>query len=165
MEPDTVLTTAIEVGIGIAGFSGIVAAIGPRRRTEWSALTRILLSILLVSTGALVGFCFLPLLLMAGGMGAPGLWMTASLAHLGYLACVTLLRVRQLGSAGALSPDQIRRRLILGVLGLIATGLIALLHLANVFVFGSAWPYLTAMVVGLLGSFLLFASLLWELWD
>lgn len=61
---DSALGSVIEVAIALAGFSGIVAAVGRRGAGQWSAADQLLLRILLLSSGALLVFAFLPFILI-----------------------------------------------------------------------------------------------------
>jgi hypothetical protein len=61
---DSALGSFIEVAIALAGFSGIVAAVGRRGAGEWNPADQLLLRILLLSSGALLSFAFLPFILV-----------------------------------------------------------------------------------------------------
>ena len=57
---ESALGSIIEVAIALAGFSGIVAAVGRRGAGHWSKADQLLLRILLTSSGAAILFAFLP---------------------------------------------------------------------------------------------------------
>ena len=80
--PSAVLTAAVQVAIATGGFAGIVIVLGPSRGAQWSYLSRMLLSALLLSTIAIVAFGFLPLILAATSMRDTTVWLlSSSFAH------------------------------------------------------------------------------------
>ena len=82
MDPDAVLTTAIEVAIGIAGFSGVVVALGSRIGIEWPKSAPVSLSALLLMSISTVFFGFLPLLMLSAAVSEERVWSSASGIHL-----------------------------------------------------------------------------------
>jgi cation transport ATPase len=163
VDDSSILTTAVEVAIAIAGFSGIVVVLGPRHARDWPETGRLLLSALLLMAIAVVAFGFLPLLLEAAGV-SERLWPIASALHAVYLLCVTAYRLRE---RMRLPPGQRRittqapvagAALAVAVVGAFA------LQLANVFWLQASWPYLAAIVLMVLGALGVFAALLWGLW-
>ena len=158
MDTDTILTTAIEVSIAIAGFSGIVVALGPRGTPRWPETSRIQLSALLLGTIAVVAFAFLPLVLSAAGVGSLRIWTISSGAHALYLLGVIGHRAWQIKrvSVSDVPPAMIAA----GAFAVVAFGL----QLANLVALQTAWPFLTAIIVMLLSCFAVFASLLYAVW-
>lgn len=139
---ESVLSSAIEVGIGIAGFSGIVAAISLRSEEEWSAVERIRLSSLLGSSFASVLLAFLPFVLLSTGMPIILTWQISSAALGLVLAVVLLIRLGQFKKAGPQMPGAERATFICVGVGLVA------LQIVNVTVIETDWPFL----IGVLGQ-------------
>ena len=158
VEPEGVLTTAAEVAIAIAGFSGVVAALAPRSHGAWPAGATLFLAALLLSTAAIVCFSFLPLLVLSAGVVTHA-WLLCSLLHAAYLLATSLYRARQMRGQGIFFTS------ILSALGPGLFVVALLVQLFNVFFVRSSWPYLVAIVVSLLGAFATFAALLQLLWS
>jgi hypothetical protein len=163
MDEGSILTTAVEVAIAIAGFSGIVVVLGPRHARDWPETARLLLSALLLMAIAIVAFGFLPLLLGAAGV-SERLWPIASALHAVYLLCITAHRIR-----GRMRLPRDQRRITVqepvagAVLATAVVGAFAL-QVANVFWLQTPWPYLAAIVLMVLAALGVFAALLWSLW-
>jgi hypothetical protein len=71
-----VLLTMAQIAIGLAGFSGVVAAFSQTR--EFPAADRIRFLMLIGGTFFVILLAFVPLLLELGGLQEPGLWRWAS---------------------------------------------------------------------------------------
>jgi hypothetical protein len=65
---EQVFTSAIEVGIGVAGFSGIVGVLGRRAEGQWSPSDRVRVALLLQTSFAAIGLSFLALALDGAGV-------------------------------------------------------------------------------------------------
>ena len=78
---ESALGSAIEVAIAIAGFSGIVAAVGRRAAGSWTDSDQLNLRILLTASGATIFFAFLPFLLI-GPLDPPVAWRFANLGEM-----------------------------------------------------------------------------------
>lgn len=141
---ESVLSSAIEVGIGIAGFSGIIAAISRRSEAGWSAVERIRLNSLLGSSLSAVFFAFLPFILQAAGLPFILTWQVSSAALGLMLAVVLLIRFGQFKTVGQQIPH-----LDAAIFLCMAVGNVSL-QLANVMVIGADWPFLIG-VLGYLG--------------
>jgi hypothetical protein len=159
MDEAGILTTAAEVAVAIGGFSGIVVVLGPRRGEEWPASSRLLLSALLLMAIAIVGFAFLPLLLRAAAVSERTLWPIASALHAVYLTCVVGYRIRQMHRF----PKDQRHLPAQPLIGVTVLGVLVL-QACNGLWLQAPWPYLAAIVLMVLGSFGVFAALLWQLW-
>lgn len=159
MEPEAILTTAIEVAIGIAGFSAVVVAIGPRRGSEWPEASRIALSALLLMSISTVVFGFVPLLLVSADVPEASVWPLSSGIHSVYLLAIALYRILQ---TARLARGEVRRGSLFAIFGifLLTLGL----QSANALWLQLPWPYLTSMILMVVGAFTLFAALLWQLW-
>jgi len=150
-----ILTSSIQVGIAIAGFTGIVIALSKRDGGEDSRA--ILVSILLLTSIATVFFSFLPMLLSLAGLDDATVWTASSATFLIYFAVVSAYRTRQRASI----PSLFKGAAALGV-SFFIVGL--LLQIPNVFLLKTAWPYLVLIVSYVIYSFSVFVSLLWGVW-
>ena len=136
---ESVLSSAIEVGIGIVGFSGIIVAVSSRGQGEWSSIERVRLFSLLGSSFSAVFFAFLPYILLSAGMPIVLTWRVGSAIFLLSLAVVAVIRFRQFKKA---SPQMSRQE---STTFLLIGGLLAL-QIVNVVVIGADWPYLVAVL-------------------
>ena len=154
MDPSSILTSIIEVAIGIAGFSGIVVAIA-RGNDQVSEVTWFYLSILLGGSAVAIVASYLPLLLISADVADPGIWIYPS----------GLLLLYQFGRNIHLFLQMRRRVIVASFVNYAASFLTILvvgLCIANIFVIKSSWPYLTSMVLILLNAGLAFLALLNE---
>lgn len=157
MDTSTILTSVLEVSIGIAGFSGIVAALGSRAR-KLSAEARLYLRVLLTASFLCIFCSFLPLLLEAGGVTGPKKWTIPSAVWVFLFLSVMVFRTYE----NRKDPSQFLKRPVIGmagVLGMSAT----ILCLLNIFLLQSAWPYLVTTVLILFAGAFSFVALLYEL--
>lgn len=156
MTADSVLSSAVEVAVGIAGFAGIVAAIRQRDVGTWSARDRITLQALFGSSGVAIVLGVLPGVLQEAGIPPIEVWRTGSA---GLAACMTLLglfRARQIRTHG-ISLFRERYYLVIGVAGLCVGGL----QCFNL-IRGASWPYLVGVLWLLTLGFALFLILLFR---
>ncbi len=155
-QPDMVLTSAIQVGIAIAGFTGIVIALSKR---DADAKSRALLvSILLLSSIGSVFFSFLPMLLSLAGLDAATVWGASSVAFLLYIIAVIAYRWRQFGAVRPAASAPV-------VGGGLLFAAAILLQIPNVLAWRAAWPYLVLIVAYVIYSFSVFVTLLWNVWS
>ena len=152
---EVVLTSAIQVGIAIAGFTGIVVALSRGRHI--SARERISVSILLLASIATVTLAFLPMIFLNAGVSERATWMTSSILFLIYFVSVISYRVHQFRKSRVSMPPQVS-------LGIAFLGISALLQVANAIFMRESWPYLILVVSYVIYTFLVFAYLLWSLW-
>ena len=156
MDPDTVLTTVIEVAIGIAGFSGIVAALS-QRSSAISIEGFLYLRVLLTASFLCIFFSFLPLLLASAEVEDRAIWVIPSSIWSATFTIVLIYRAIELRRTGT----NFARQPIVHLAAICA--LIAVfLCLVNVVFFESAWPYLTSMVLILFAAAFSFIALLYE---
>jgi len=153
LTPDVVLTSAIEIGIGIAGFTGIVLAL--LRDSEPTVERRFHVFTLLLTSIATVFFSFLPLILMNINMSESTIWQISGSVFLVYFLFISLLRSNFKIISASLPVLKI---------GLVTFLISVLLQIPNVALWKAAWPYLTLIVAYVLYSFSVFVSLLWDVW-
>jgi hypothetical protein len=157
MHWESALGSAIEVAIGIAGFSGIVAAVGRRAAGHWSKVDQLRLRILLTASGAALVSSFLPFVLI-DLIDASSTWRITSALLATHTAGISFYRFRQASAAGIARPmglTPLRRALQAGVVVLLVANAIWLAS-APVYVLGVLW--------GLLIAFLTFVRLLLDSW-
>jgi hypothetical protein len=156
MNASDLLTTLAQLGVTLAGFSGIVVVLGARAAGQWSSREQQLLTILLGASGSAILWSILPLLLLAAELPERRVWLVSSGIWCINQAAVLVVRVRGL----AQDPDartQERSWVIFAFLGSITA---LAIQLANLIWLGVAWPHLTAVVWQLVLSFLVFVRLL-----
>ena len=155
MDPQTTLSTAAEVGIGIAGFSTIAATFAQRRGQAAPAATWVLLRSLLQSSAIVVFFCYLPMVLSQTGLHENHIWRFASCV---YIAWIIFAFIQNMRDPVAQSPDRSLRYISIGF------GAVSLsLNVANALFVTAAWPYLAALASGLFIAFSHFYSLIRQL--
>ena len=159
MNWDGALTATIEVAIGIAGFAGIVAAIGRREQTRWSVTQQLQLQMLLTASASAGLFGFLPFLLLNLGLDSNIGWQIGSGLQLTWFVSILLFRQRQARRVGV--P-------ILGLLGrrwMAVYSLVAIaLQIINVGWLGAFWPYMAGLLLQLATGFWSFVALLLATW-
>ena len=151
MDSNNVLTTAAQIAVALAGFSGIAVAVGSSRTQAWPESARLGLSGLLLLSAATLAFSLIPLLLSSAHVPARVLWTASSGLHAAWLFGVLVYRVRQLLAIG----DGPRP----SAWNVVPAGIATALQVANAIYIQDAWPYLTAIVLLLLVGFMIFANL------
>jgi hypothetical protein len=142
-----VLLTAAEIGIGLAGFSGVVAAF-TRLRTE----DRVRFLMLVGGSFFVVVLAFVPFLLDLAGLTERGVWRWSSaIWAILFAGCIPLLRAgrRVIVAHGTPAPGWS----IVLIVGVVAA--VSLVQLGNV----AGWPYapgpvpfILALMSGLVAS-------------
>ncbi len=154
MSWESALQSAIEVAIGIAGFSGIVGAVAGRTAERWDAADQLRLRILLTASGVSLVFAFLPFLLI-DSFEPEQVWRCLSGLYVVFTIGITIHRYRQ-------------RRAIEVVGSLVLSGIppyvyqvpVVALMFSNAVWFGSAPVYVSGVLWGLCIAFVVFARLL-----
>lgn len=104
-----------EVGIAIAGFSGITAAIGSRSFTSWSSVERVQLLSLLETAGLVVLFSLVPQMLRPILDSEQHLWITSNglyaLAHIAH-SVLSVRRGRRLSAQAPAQAASLTRRYV-----------------------------------------------------
>ena len=151
---ESALTVTAEVGIGIAGFSGLFAAIARRSPENWGAAEQVTLEILLLGSGSAIFASLLPFLLLEAGLDTSACWAIGSALYGTWQAGILVMRTRQSRSldTGPIHGDM--RAL------LVAGSAIVVLHATNAVFIQSPWPYMVGIYFQLLLSFLAFRRLL-----
>lgn len=151
-----VLSSTIQVGIAIAGFTGIVLAV--KSRNNLHHVQKILISILLISSIAAVVFSFLPMLLISASISESNTWALSSSIFLIYFIGIIIYRRYQFRKTSTDIPTAIQILISLFAMA-------AVLQIPNIFYFKAAWPYLILLIIYILYSFSVFVQLLWLFWE
>ena len=157
MQPGDLLSTFVEFSVAVAGFTGVVAALGPTRPTSWSPLQRGFFAALLGSTAISAGVSILGLVLLSSPLSDAAAWSIVSAAHLLGLLAVLAVRFGEMRSA-QVPPNPVSIAVLVAVVGLIAA------QLANVAVFRAGWLSVAALGTYAFLSLLYFVVLVRELW-
>jgi hypothetical protein len=156
MNAADLLTTLAQLGVALAGFSGIVVVLGARATGHWSSRERQLLNILLGTGGSVILWSILPLLLLAAQLSERRVWLISSGSWSIVQGAVLAVRARGIARDRE-AQTQERSLVIFALLG----GITALiLQLTNLVWLGVAWPHLAAVAWQLALSFLVFVRLL-----
>jgi hypothetical protein len=155
---DSALGSIIEVAIALAGFAGIVAAVGRRGSGQWSAADQLLLRVLLLSSGAAIIFAFLPFILI-DVLELSTLWRVLSAVLALWLSVVAILRMRQSMSHGITEVLDLRLSYFIGG-GLVVVSLL----ITNALWLASSSLYLVGLLWQVTISFVTFVTLLLNSW-
>ena len=151
---ESALTVTAEVGIGIAGFSGLFAAVARRSPENWGGKEQVSLEILLLASGSAIFASLLPFLLLESGINSSACWAIGSALYGSWQGGVLIMRVRQRRSldTGPLDGESLARYVVGSV--------VVVLHATNSLFIQSPWPYMVGIYFQLLVSFLAFRGLL-----
>jgi hypothetical protein len=163
MDGESLLTAAIEVGIALAGFSGIVAVLGRRTEGGWSIADKIRLQLLLQTSFSTILFAMLPLFLLSMRIAPSSIWRISSGIWLVYIAVDVPVRMRQIARSREESAETISTRYVASL----AAGLMAvfLVQLLNAVSLAQAWPHLLAVIWTIVVAFIQFIRLLRGIWQ
>lgn len=157
MDSESALGSIIEVAIAIAGFSGIVAAVGRRGAGHWTEEDQLRLRILLTASGAALVFAFLPFVL-ADLVARDLVWRIASGLLAIHVVAISAYRVRQASHSGIGEAIGLRPwRLML-------QGVVALVLIVNAWRWGSPALYVAGVLWGVFVAFMTFVRLLLDSW-
>lgn len=134
----------VEASVAIAGFSGVVVAVGRRATGEWSPLERSRLLNLLSTSFAVLFYSLGALVLLHAGTAETILWRIGSMGWaLGATGAIVIVarRLAQIPRGDAERPSTASRVFWLG-----GTGVFVALSLLNAFTLGDFWPFLASQV-------------------
>lgn len=160
MDTQATLSVAAEIGIGVAGFSTITAAVLSRSDSEDLTVSWIQLRVLLVTSLAVTLLAYAPMIVGSAVRGDATIWRVCSSLYALWVLLVMLMGIgalKHLKSASSL----IRRSAALSVL-LSLTSIT--LNIVNALYLTTSWPYLTALACGILIAFVQFGLLITGLW-
>jgi len=151
------LGNAIEVAIAMAGFSGIIVAVGRRGAGEMTSADQLRLRVLLTASGVAGAFAFAPFVLLDTGLEEGLVWRIGTAVQGVWFVAIMLYRRRQARQLGVIFTPSTRR------LVAIYLPTIAVLSF-NAAVLGKAWPYVLGVIVQLFIAFMTFVQLLLTSW-
>lgn len=156
---ESAITSLIEVAIGLAGFSGIFAAIARRDAGRWTPRHQARFTVLLSTSASAVFFGVLALILADAIDDLVWTWRIGSALYALWLAFVMIIRVRAVREADAPvgSPMAMIWWPLIG-------GVVVILQILNAALLGESWPYVVAMLYQLSVGFATFAFLLRQTW-
>lgn len=149
------LGSVIEVAIALAGFSGIVAAVGRRGAGHWSPVDQLLLRLLLSAAGAALAFAFLPFLLI-DVMDPSLVWRICSGVHATFCLVMVLYRLREVSVLGVTEALGKRNLAVMFV----AASTVFMVSVSNALWFASSSLYVLAIVWHVVTAFWTFVALL-----
>jgi len=157
MEAEGILTALAEVAIAIAGFSGIVVVLD-RSDQPWSELDRARFTMLLQISLSCVFWSFFPILLHLAEVPPASIWFWSSASWLIYMLISLGSRIRQRPRSERLFDDPS----VKAVLAFMFVGLAisVSVQVANVGWLRAPWPYVLAVLQGLLVACTFFVRLL-----
>jgi hypothetical protein len=153
---DMILTSAIEVGIGLVGFTGLIVTLLGKNRSPTFAMA---FSTLLIASIAIVMFSFLPLLLVSMSIVGEQLWIASSAAYVVYWSFIIIIRTRQTLKLNAENQIAEKEAKIYSILGA-GFFLVGLLQISNIVFFQQQWPYLCMIIYYVLLSLVSFSFLI-----
>ena len=161
MDAESFLTTSAQIGIGIAGFSGIAAALGRRGEGAWTPQDITRMRILLRGSFGAVLASLLPVALAATPLAEATRWSVSSALYAAWIALSVMILLREWRRLVGLSAAPTSRYATL-IYGLALLSLV--LNLANLAIFRTAWPYLFSLLLTLTIAFVQFVRIVSELW-
>ena len=156
--PDVVLTSLIEVGIALVGFTGLIVSLTSKR----DAIFENLLSILVIAPSMIVILSLIPLLLVIGGVREPLIWQISSALFAGYFVYTAFHRSRLMGKLE--QPEGEKWERVFFLMLLLCSGMLAVLQVANIVFIQAAWPFLAYLVFYVLFCLAIFGSLVLGIW-
>jgi hypothetical protein len=151
------LALIAELSIGVAGFSGIVAALSQRSTHDWRQVDVLRFQVLIRQSVAVAMWAVVAALLLSSDISGPLLWRVVSGSWL-LIAPLPIFRLLRRGRAKVSeNPEDTSRFLLFFITAVPIAS--ALLLGANVFVIAAPWPYLATLTLGLLVAIVLFVRL------
>jgi len=159
---ESILSSSIEVGIGIVGFAGLVLTLSGAARSKRLGFE---VSALLLNSIALVLFSFLPFILVSFNLEGDALWRAASIVFLVLLSPVAVYRAIQIRRLD--NEMQFNRDFASTAFGVFGLGSMAmlLLQLLNAVWIANRWPYLLLVLFLVAFSLSIFSILCYRLWQ
>jgi hypothetical protein len=156
---ESALDSVIEVAISLAGFSGIVAAVGRRGAGHWSPLDQLRLRVLLTAAGAALALAFLPYLLI-DVLDTSLVWRICSGVHATFVFGIMLYRFREVAVLGETEAVGKRATAFMFV----GSSTAFIVSVSNALWFASSSLYVVAIFWHVVSAFLSFVWLLLDAW-
>ncbi len=157
MQPEDLLATLVEFSVAVAGFTGVVAALSPRRPSDWSQRQRGFFSALLGSTAISAGVSILAMVLLSSPVSTATAWTAASGTHMVSLVGVIALRSREARSPGA-GFNATSLAILVAVVGLLTA------QAVNTIALHAGWLCVAALSIYAFLALIYFIVLVRELW-
>jgi hypothetical protein len=157
MESEGILTALAEVGIAIAGFSGIVVAL-QHRSGRWLEIDKVRFSMLLQLSLASVFWSLIPILLHLVNPAKTFVWAWSSGLWLAYILATLVYRLPRNIPAVTAAPEPWSR--FMGAYMFTSLTLQVLLQTTNLVWLREAWPHVLTILLGLFLASLFFIRLL-----
>jgi hypothetical protein len=148
MQGEAILTSIIEVGIGIAGFSSIVVTL---TRSTITDKVKVAFLQIWIQSAAIILFSAIPLLLGTTEVDPPNIYVISSFLYGFFLVII-------------MTFGPMRKRLKDHPILMIGYTF-PVIVLANAVFFGLAWPYISILLAGILLAFLSFYQLITNMWS
>ncbi len=148
MEAESALQIIAEVAVGLAGFSGVVAAFHRRSDDAWGPIDVMRFRIMLGTSLTALLLSLLPFALHHIGLSSTTTWATCSAAFALYIAIVVPLDVRRGARIGSAGDPEFRQSIAI-VIGSLLAG-VFLLQVLNVLEIGfnrEVGPFVFGLVV------------------
>lgn len=155
MREDVILSTLAEAGVALAGFSGIVVALGERARGQWSSRERQLLTTLLGTSGLTALLSVVPLALSSARVAESQIWLICSATMMAFQVQRSAARFRRLMTDMEFRTQE--RTLLAFVF--VGEGALFVLQILNCVWLNESWPFLVGLIWHLILSFLVFIRL------
>ena len=157
MESEGILTALAEVGIAIAGFSGIVVAL-QHRSGRWPEIDQVRFSMLLQVSLASVFSSLIPILLHLVNPAKTFVWAWSSGLWLAYILPMAVYRVTRNLPAVTAASEPVSK--FMGAYIITSLTLQILLQTTNLVWLREPWPHVLTILLSLLLASLLFIRLL-----
>jgi hypothetical protein len=156
MQDAEILTVFAELALGVAGFSGVIVALGQKQST-WQLLDKLRISFLLFNALLVVIFSLFPLGLSSASMEPQNIWFYSSLLFVLVFIHIPFSARALVKSAynydGFISAK-------LHYLNISIQGFAVVVLVTNISYFREAWPHLLSLGLILLLTFIIFFELL-----
>ncbi|MEP5567586.1 MAG: hypothetical protein ABJN62_07120 [Halioglobus sp.] len=156
MQDADLLTVFSELALGVAGFSGVIVALG-QKQSAWQLLDKLRVSFLLFNALIVVIFSLLPLGLASANMDTTYIWLYSSLLFVLMFAHMPFSFRIFVKSANKYDGFKSAKLHYLNM-GIQIVAVVLLL--LNVSYFREAWPHVLSLGLILLLTFIVFFELL-----
>jgi hypothetical protein len=150
------LIVAAELGVAIAGFTGVISVFGSRSRESWSVIERFRIESLLSASLAAVALALLGLALVAADADGSLVWNVSSIAWLAW-ALVTQIRLFPRFRKARSEGGTISTPYNIAVWAAAAT--VAALQIWNIAALHEFWPFFVGLSLNLVPALSFFRRL------
>jgi hypothetical protein len=144
LDPVGTLILVVEASVALAGFSGVVVALGDRAVGDWSKYERTRLTNLLTASFVALFLSLGAIALLHAGVSDSLTWRLASLSWSPIAQGAALVAVRRFLRTPETEPGRPGRTVFLIIQ--ISVSAVVLLQLFNAVVLAEFWPFLVALI-------------------